>query len=247
MQISANRALFGGDKYICYSAINALLFCAIIDAHWREKLHQRSSRWHFFTHINHSFEMVCYSKAFVISSKIFCREIFVCFRWCRLFAEDRPYWWIQETEVYSDLTRPNFRQTHLTCETSAGNPSGHVMFTAAIFYVGMTNILYTTNWYRRSGVITKYCIWNIFVAALALVTVSRVYFAAHFLHQCIFGAGLGVLIGYWLQRPDIHRRLTEMSMKKSFSLWIAMLLLATIVFCGHFLLDKDPHWSIRKV
>lgn len=166
---------------------------------------------------------------------------------CRLFAEDRPYWWINETNIYTPLTRPELRQTYLTCETSAGSPSGHVMFMATVFYVGMHDILQSMEWYRKANAAIKYFTWNIFIVLLALVTISRLYFACHFLHQCLLGAGFGVIIAQFLRRRTINRKLIELTMAKAFMLGVALILLTVLVYCSHLLIQKDPQWSIRKV
>lgn len=61
----------------------------------------------------------------------------------RLLREDRPYWWVHETQVYGTLgpdnqmifKRPYLKQTPLTCETGPGSPSGHLMGAAVLAYV----------------------------------------------------------------------------------------------------------------
>lgn len=145
------------------------------------------------------------------------------------------------------MTRPDLRQTHLTCETSAGNPSGHVMFAATIFYVGTSNILHSMSWYRKSGSIVRYCIWNIFLAFLAMITVSRLYFACHFLHQCLLGAALGILIGHLLNESKISRKLNRMGLVSAAATYSMILSLAVAIYGSHYIMQKDPQWSIRKV
>lgn len=166
---------------------------------------------------------------------------------CRAIAEDRPYWWVNESPSYTELTRPELRQMHLTCETSAGSPSGHVMFTATVLYVGTLGILRSMPWYRRAGSMVRYCIWNVFLGVLATVTVSRLYFASHFLHQCLLGAALGILIGHVLQHPEINQTLNRMGFKSAMGLYLALLSLTLAVYGSHYFLQKDPQWSIRKV
>ncbi|KAK7081641.1 Glucose-6-phosphatase, partial [Halocaridina rubra] len=57
-----------------------------------------------------------------------------------IFKGDRPYWWIAETDLYSDENRPILRQFPNTCESGPGTPSGHLMMNTAIFYVILTGI-----------------------------------------------------------------------------------------------------------
>lgn len=53
----------------------------------------------------------------------------------RMFVGDRPYWWIGETSLYTDETRPQLRKFPNTCEAGPGTPSGHLMMNVALFFV----------------------------------------------------------------------------------------------------------------
>lgn len=154
---------------------------------------------------------------------------------------------MNESESYSELTRPDLRQTHLTCETSAGNPSGHVMFAATVLYVSTSNILRSMAWYRKAGSMVRYCIWNIFLGVLAMITVSRLYFACHFLHQCLLGAGFGILIGHILNQSEINRKLNRLGFMSALSAYSMLLSLTFAVYGSHYIFETDPQWSIRKV
>lgn len=165
----------------------------------------------------------------------------------RILAEDRPFWWVSETSVYTAFTRPSLRQTYLTCETSAGNPSSHVMVLAAILYTASQEVFQKFQWYRSAGNILKCFIWNIFILLLAIITMSRIYFACHFLHQCVFGAALGVSLSKLLRRSNINKKLNEASLKKSIAFGAIIIVITLAIYFGQFLLDIDPLWTIRKV
>lgn len=165
----------------------------------------------------------------------------------RLLAEDRPFWWVSETSAYTAFTRPSLRQTYLTCETSAGNPSSHVMVLAAILCTASQEVLQTFQWYRNAGNILRCFIWNIFILLLAIITMSRIYFACHFLHQCILGAALGVSLSKLLRRPNINKKLTEANLKKSIAFGAIVIVMTLAIYFGQLLLEIDPLWTIRKV
>lgn len=165
----------------------------------------------------------------------------------RLIAEDRPYWWVMETNAYTMFTRPTLRQTYLTCETSAGSPSGHSMLFATILFVAMQESLQTMPWYRTASPTIKYCTWNIFISLLTLVAISRMYFACHFLHQCLLGVVLGIFAGHIVRQPYIQQQWIDMRVLDALIIGIALLLLMVVVYFGQMLLHVDPQWSVRKV
>uniref|UniRef100_A0A2K5CQU4 Glucose-6-phosphatase n=1 Tax=Aotus nancymaae TaxID=37293 RepID=A0A2K5CQU4_AOTNA len=61
------------------------------------------------------------------------------FKWI-LFGQ-RPYWWVLDTDYYSNTSVPLIKQFPITCETGPGSPSGHAMGTAGVYYVMVTSIL----------------------------------------------------------------------------------------------------------
>nr|CAD7408792.1 unnamed protein product [Timema cristinae] len=116
-----------------------------------------------------------------------------------LLMEDRPFWWVRETDVYGkgDLARfPKLRQTPLTCETGPGSPSGHVMGYGAVAYclvVWFIKMFVKNN--KKLSARTKsrviVSVWILYAVTIVLVALSRLYVATHFPHQCLLGA-LGV-------------------------------------------------------
>lgn len=163
-------------------------------------------------------------------------------------AGTRPYWWVNETDLFTNLTRPYVRQTYLTCETTAGNPSGHVMFTASILFFVIKTIFYQSPWFQRySSKSFKFFIWNIYVFILGLISISRMFFACHFFHQCIFGLCFGIAISQFLQKRNVNRFLMEMNRKRSFLLGFTMLSICISIYFAHFIISQDPQWTVKKV
>ncbi|MCQ7614227.1 phosphatase PAP2 family protein, partial [Salmonella enterica] len=61
------------------------------------------------------------------------------FKWI-LFGQ-RPYWWVLDTDYYSNRPAPLIKQFPVTCETGPGSPSGHAMGAAGVYYVMVTSAL----------------------------------------------------------------------------------------------------------
>ncbi|GAB1296869.1 Glucose-6-phosphatase catalytic subunit 1 [Apodemus speciosus] len=61
------------------------------------------------------------------------------FKWI-LFGH-RPYWWVLDTDYYSNSSVPLIKQFPVTCETGPGSPSGHAMGAAGVYYVMVTSTL----------------------------------------------------------------------------------------------------------
>lgn len=188
--------------------------------------------------------MVCLTCSFkwIVSTNFF------FFRLCRILAGTRPYWWINETGIYSNFTRPTLHQTYLTCETSAGNPSGHVMMTASILFFMIRSMIYRSHWFRKRMTIPlKYFIWNIYVCIIGLVTLSRMYFACHFSHQCLLGSYFGMTISQMLQTQRFNRFLIEMKRFNGMAVGLGILGLVLCTYFGHAAFGVDPQWTIQKV
>uniref|UniRef100_A0A6I8NDF4 glucose-6-phosphatase n=1 Tax=Ornithorhynchus anatinus TaxID=9258 RepID=A0A6I8NDF4_ORNAN len=73
------------------------------------------------------------------------------FKWI-LFGH-RPYWWVQETLIYTNHSSPCLEQFPTTCETGPGSPSGHAMGSSCVWYVMVTAALsYTLSQIDKSSV-----------------------------------------------------------------------------------------------
>lgn len=164
-------------------------------------------------------------------------------------AEARPYWWIHETTAYTTLTRPNIRQTEITCETSAGSPSGHVMFQAAFLYVIITELVKKLE-HRNVGYQKqiKFGAWLFYMTVLLMVGLSRMYFGCHFLHQCIFGASLGQLqTSYILDSPSRLAKLLNAKKTTMFKIGFLMIVAVFGLYFSQKLMGVDPQWTIKTV
>lgn len=162
-------------------------------------------------------------------------------------AGTRPYWWVHETHLFTNLTRPYVRQTYLTCETTSGNPSGHVMFTASILYFIIKAIFYQSPWFRRYlNKPFKFFVWNIYLGILGLISISRMFFACHFFHQCVLGSCFGITISHFLQLRRVNRFLTEIHRIKAFVLGLAIVIFTISFYFAHYIIAQDPLWTVKK-
>lgn len=167
-----------------------------------------------------------------------------------LLMEDRPYWWVRE---FHDLGAPDLQQTPLTCETGPGSPSGHVMGFAALLFAIVRWII--ADFIKNSSELQEnqkrkriWGLWVIVIIMLIMVALSRVYIAAHFPHQCILGAVLGILVGYLL--TDNGRWCVTDWWQKGgrFRMLVFSVLMIGISAGSYFLqiaLGIDPQWSVR--
>ncbi|GLV44002.1 Glucose-6-Phosphatase [Carabus blaptoides fortunei] len=167
-----------------------------------------------------------------------------------LFREDRPYWWVRES---NSLRKgyPYLKQGPLTCETGPGSPSGHVMGCAALLYVLITAcIRHYSARCKRSGENSKFIsttFWSIYVTILMLVSLSRMYVATHFPHQCVLGAILGFLIGHYF--GNAHAKPTAYWHSSTKLKLLAFVLGATVLSFTSYWIQKafgiDPQWSVK--
>lgn len=110
--------------------------------------------------------------------------------------DHRPYWWVQETDVYGTGPRPVLRQTPLTCETGPGSPSGHVQGLSSLMYVVLQHFIHT---FMKSSIkigdskknYMKFTLWTVYTLFMVLVGISRLYTATHFPHQALLGLVAG--------------------------------------------------------
>lgn len=140
---------------------------------------------------------------------------------------ERPYWWVHETDVYNRTghgTAPSIRQYSLTCETGPGSPSGHAMVSAAIWYIILDFAMRRTGCAQQVGKAWACSFhWCAYTALLCVVSLSRVYIAAHFPHQCLMGMVIGECVlpssSHALQyRSLVNRGALEGKMPMSVSL-----------------------------
>lgn len=154
------------------------------------------------------------------------------------------------------------KQFPVTCELGAGSPSGHAMVTATVWYILIDAFLknelqlfqradYTSNsrgpqkannLTSSQQIITK-IFWSIYTIMLLLVSLSRVYLACHFPHQCLAGALLGCLMARFVANKLPMDRLTKAHFCLS-TFWMFASALATYGVLR--MTGFDPLWSVGK-
>lgn len=175
-----------------------------------------------------------------------CDFINLSLKW--IISEDRPFSWIHETKTYTSLTIPTLYQTERTCETSPGSPSGHMMLASSFLYLILNEV--------EEQIQQKLIKWQKFVKLLARVVfglmliftaLSRMYFAAHFLHQCIFGIVLGISISRTLIHSNLGRKIENMYKLQWISGACLMTAIVITIFFAHKLISGNPMRSIHMV
>lgn len=152
----------------------------------------------------------------------------------------------------------NLRQFPVTCELGAGSPSGHAMVTATVWYILIEAYLRNElPIFRRAdysqqtselqpsskdNTLAKLT-WSAYTVILLMVSLSRVYLACHFPHQCLCGALLGVLVAKF-----VSERLPFDSLKsRHFCLMTAIMFAGALGTYGLLRqLGLDPLWSVNK-
>lgn len=185
-----------------------------------------------------------------------------------LLAGERPYWYVHERALQLALVNNNtegggevadpqlaqLKQFPVTCELGAGSPSGHAMVTATVWYIlidaylkGELPLLAHAN--NAASLASGYhgklakLSWSLYATALVLVSLSRVYLACHFPHQCLCGGILGVAVA----RLVVERLPMERLRRSHFCLATAFMLttaLGTYAFLRS--LGMNPLWSVDK-
>lgn len=126
---------------------------------------------------------------------------------------------------------------------------GHVMFQAAFLYVVITELM---NQLHRNQILTRktgnILGWIIYLCALNLVALSRMYFACHFFHQCLLGAIFGHFIArYTIRNTATMDKVYGFTKGQMLAIGIVVAVICTSVFFGQKLVGRDPLWSIKIV
>lgn len=157
----------------------------------------------------------------------------------RVYHEDRPYWYVKETNGLDLL------QHRLTCETTSGYPSKHVMsVTGFLIIVGFFSGKELGKCLNDSESKTlKFLITIVQYILVILMGISRMYFGCHFLHQCLAGAFLATVVLCCL-RYDQWKIFTI----ERYLFVAGVMALASFVISIYYTmitLDYDPHWPVR--
>lgn len=152
---------------------------------------------------------------------------------------------------------PTIQQFPVTCELGAGSPSGHAMVSATVWYILINALLnnelkpfsrYEKDNNKRNDTIPfmnilKKLTWTWYVTILILISLSRVYLACHFPHQCLTGAVLGLLVARFVtEKVSLHR------LRGSNFLFLTVLMFTCVM--ATFMILKtfgfNPLWSVDK-
>lgn len=154
---------------------------------------------------------------------------------------ERPYWWVHETSVYNQTQTPQIQQYFLTCETGPGSPSGHAMVTAAVWYILVESFLRRRGTLEKSSILNRIC-WSVYTMILCFVSLSRVYIAAHFPHQCLLGACIGVSVAMLISHLDTDK----FKLNHYFYGTVLLFISALSTFAVLKLLGFNPMWSVER-
>lgn len=116
------------------------------------------------------------------------------------------------------------------------------MITAAVWFVIYLSFL---QFYKKKNLplpwlLSSLC-WTAYICSIVGVSLSRLYISAHFPHQCVLGALLGILVAIIMTKIDLNR------FKVSSYVIITVCLFASVLACfaGMSFIGIDPHWSVH--
>lgn len=185
-----------------------------------------------------------------------------------LLHGERPYWYVHSSGRLDPQLTP-IRQFPVTCELGPGQPSGHAMVTASVWFIILESLLelYTASRSASdqparpdrpddrpddqpddaaraqlapaSHRQAQYTTWTLYLLLLVTVSVSRVFLGCHFPHQCLAGALLGFLLAKWVASLDTRSGWLFVGVAP------ALLLSAFGVFGLMQALGLDPSWTLK--
>ncbi|XP_074652740.1 glucose-6-phosphatase 2-like [Tubulanus polymorphus] len=156
----------------------------------------------------------------------------------------RPYWWIHETHLYNNQTRPRLDQFYLTCETGPGSPSGHAMVTASVLYLLIRHLTcHSTFASKHHRFVMNVLCWFGYFIFMFCVMISRLFIATHFPHQVVLGTFIGLIVAELIRHvPLLHVRSC-----------VYMLVSAGLLLSGFAVyslienvLNMNPMWSVSS-
>lgn len=154
---------------------------------------------------------------------------------------ERPFWWVHTSDVYDNVTNPApiIRQTHMTCETGPGSPSGHAMVTSAVWFVVISCLLKDVKSLRNP--ITSTLLWLTYLLSIVAVSVSRLYLAAHFPHQTMLGAVIGLILGIYVNQLDVEKFKRSSYVLGTIGMFSSAMITYYII---RNVLNIDPMWTL---
>lgn len=162
-----------------------------------------------------------------------------------VLMSDRPFWWINYTDVFNrtGIDVPVIKQFPLTCETGPGSPSGHAMATASVWFILLSSFFL---WYKEKGFpgrrILQVSAWTMYAAVLFGVSVSRLYIAAHFPHQCLLGIVLGIMVAVTVSEIPVDR----FKLRTYISFTVLMFASVAATYTAMSFYGIDPSWTVQK-
>ncbi|XP_026316368.1 glucose-6-phosphatase [Hyposmocoma kahamanoa] len=169
--------------------------------------------------------------------------------------EDRPYWWVRETDFYDQYDRPSLRQTRQTCETGPGCPSGHSETTAMLLVLVMcwvSHIMNDRNYYVSWW---KFLMYPTCGMVLVSVMLARLFVGTHFPHQVVLGALVGAFLApalcIYVSDPFIWQygayktRSVSNAVKWHVLSAICTIVISVATYYGLKVCRWDPMWTVK--
>ncbi|KAG8446624.1 hypothetical protein GDO86_014178 [Hymenochirus boettgeri] len=167
------------------------------------------------------------------------------FKWV-LFGQ-RPYWWVHDTDYYSNISVPVIQQFPITCETGPGEKSIHAMGSAGVYYVMVTALTTVFLKKRHSPTFKKRffqaLLWSGFWTVQVCVCLSRVFLAAHFPHQVITGVISGIVVAEIFEHVQF---IYNASLKKYINTTLFLLVFALSFYLILKAAGVDLLWTLEK-
>jgi membrane-associated phospholipid phosphatase len=123
------------------------------------------------------------------------------------------------------------------------------MMTAASFlyvmllFIEKVIVLNLPNYAR----ILRYLARSVFTALLVVLSLSRMYFATHFLHQCIIGATMGICVSETVIFTKFTNKAESMNKRQWFKVGCTMAAIVASIFWLHKLISGNPMASVQLV
>lgn len=154
---------------------------------------------------------------------------------------NRPYWWLRE---YNGTT--SFQQHQGTCETTAAFPSSHlVSLCATIYLIALT--LMPACWRHLKlpkRHLNAFCMLAVILAGTGM-SLSRIYLAAQFPHQCVLSCFLAIFMLQTFHKYS--KSLYALCRFKAILILCCLSISPVLIYFGMLRIDMDPHWSVRMV
>lgn len=175
----------------------------------------------------------------MVSDFLFATGFLLLFFFSRIYHEDRPYWYVRENELQELV------QNRLTCETTSGYPSKHVMsITGFLIILGYFCCRELGRFLNEveSNVCKKLITFGQYFLVISM-GLSRVYFGCHFLHQCAAGGFLALVVLYGIRYNGW--RVYSVGKVAFVGTVICLASFVISIYYTMVLLDYDPHWPVR--